>query len=605
MLSSYLDSELEPERSGELEAHLIGCTRCSTALGYLREESQRIGSLSRVHVDDHAAHQLFALVGIDEREDEPPPPDSWHEERPEADDVEPWLEPQRARALPWQPLPKPQPMEPEHDMADAAMSGEPSFVSEQEDLFEEPYREPQPEAAEVEPEPAQPVAAEVHEPALPEPIVPAAASAEVADDYPGDPDIDATGYPAPFAPPEPRPVATGGVGRFFNRVRDSVAVRFALMRGAPADEDAVQIVSGGGAPSWEGRPVHRGYMQRMEQRRWNAPSQHPAAHVEAPPIQPGPDVDMEHEAPGRAVPYTSRSPMTSTATALATAPPDTHMGWDVSQPGGPARTAVGPGDLPGGDHPEAAGPDATEVHTAAPGRHMRTVTRGQNGGRFAGVGQFTTAVARRTGAQHGPSVIGGVDRRLWIFGAAVVVLMLIGVLVGKASSPLPAATVTHPAQTPAVHATSAPTAAPSVAPTTAPTSAPTPTPVPQGGPSALTDVVDLGTGGTGFDVAGVRYGVNGPRGYRLVFDMNPGARSTGAPDVRIGFGNATTLYIEFAGTVAAGSPQPAPGGGVVTALTLVQPSPVPGKIVYQITLTHNVNFIANYLDGPRLVIDLR
>ena len=63
-LSSYLDRELPPERSGELEAHLIACPRCSTGLGYLREEAERIRALSQAHVPADAEQRLLVTVGL-------------------------------------------------------------------------------------------------------------------------------------------------------------------------------------------------------------------------------------------------------------------------------------------------------------------------------------------------------------------------------------------------------------------------------------------------------------------------------------------------------------------------------------------------------------
>ena len=83
-LSSYLDRELPPDRSGELEAHLIACPRCSTGLGYLREEAERIRGLSAARVPVHATEQLLVTVGLVEQrvaagtpmryDDEPPVP---------------------------------------------------------------------------------------------------------------------------------------------------------------------------------------------------------------------------------------------------------------------------------------------------------------------------------------------------------------------------------------------------------------------------------------------------------------------------------------------------------------------------------------------------
>src|SRR5579864_848262 len=63
-LSSYVDHELPPEQSGELEAHLIACVRCSTALGYLREEAERIHSLAAAHASPGAADRLLIEVGL-------------------------------------------------------------------------------------------------------------------------------------------------------------------------------------------------------------------------------------------------------------------------------------------------------------------------------------------------------------------------------------------------------------------------------------------------------------------------------------------------------------------------------------------------------------
>src|SRR5205807_7416494 len=83
-LSSYLDRELPPDRAGELEAHLIACPRCSTGLGYLREEAERIRGLSAARVPVHATEQLLVTVGLVEQrvaagtpmryDDEPPVP---------------------------------------------------------------------------------------------------------------------------------------------------------------------------------------------------------------------------------------------------------------------------------------------------------------------------------------------------------------------------------------------------------------------------------------------------------------------------------------------------------------------------------------------------
>ena len=68
-LSSYIDTELDLEPAGELEAHLVACERCRMAMGHLREESERIGALARVHVPDDAVHDLFSQMGLIAEED--------------------------------------------------------------------------------------------------------------------------------------------------------------------------------------------------------------------------------------------------------------------------------------------------------------------------------------------------------------------------------------------------------------------------------------------------------------------------------------------------------------------------------------------------------
>lgn len=49
-LSCALDGELSKERQAELESHLVTCDRCRTGMRYLREETERISQLARVHI---------------------------------------------------------------------------------------------------------------------------------------------------------------------------------------------------------------------------------------------------------------------------------------------------------------------------------------------------------------------------------------------------------------------------------------------------------------------------------------------------------------------------------------------------------------------------
>ena len=577
-LSSYLDGELPSERATELEAHLVGCSRCSTALGYLREEAQRIAGLTRVHVEEPAVREMFALVGFTgEHEEVHQSPSMWQIERVPRDAVATWPDREPSRGLPWTPRP-------------AALTAEyepPALVSESNnhdanDVERDEAIDNERETA-ITPEPSEAIAAE-HD---------AVESASV-------PPYESVDIPAPPMPP-PMPVGAERMGtprRLLNRMRDSVAVRLALMRGGSERDldDSVQIVSGAGASSWQGRPVHRSYMERMEGR----------IRPEMPTgsIANGDDVqqeDREEEAIGRVMPHAPTAipePVPAGISAIDAPPVEPHEipAGDVPPMHQPDVTGTVQSPIQPSAQAQQRADESTEPQHS-PGRHMRTVTRGQGAGsRWSSFGQLSGAVAHRTGAQRGPA---GVDRRLWIVGGVVVLLMVVGILVGKSTTPLPASTVSHPSAAPSLAPRASATAAP---PTAAPTPVPTPTPPPSG-PQNLTDQVTLGTGGSGFSVGGIRYSAHGPTGaYRIVFDLSGGA--AGSPNAVMGFGTPTTFYVEFAGVIPAGAPA-APSPGLISSVKLLQPSPIPGKVVYEFTLTRNANFIANYLAGPRLVIDLK
>lgn len=574
VLSSYMDSELAAERAGELEAHLVGCNRCSTALGYLREEAQRINGLPGVHVDEPQADQLLALIGLHNSDDDTRPPNgTWQHD---ANGVGAPVWPDDAgggRALPWTPRdagppdpepPAPPPLEP--------------FIAASVPVAPDAGPIPQPVVApEVEPGPEPPAPPEVTG-ALP---------------YAPAPPLTAHVYREP-----------GGLSRFAHRARDAVALRLALRRSAPhdLDDDSVQVISGTGAPSWAGKPADRGYVQRMERRRGGAitPSAVGANLV-------ADDDDDEIEARGRHVPgaYPASVPevaepaVAASAVRPESAPPST-AGWVPAAPVAPAEPAPVAPPRDALDHNSDDDLAIPQRPAPTPGRHMRSVARTaepSSAQRFAGFGQLSNAVVHRTGARRGPGVgVVGVDRRLWAFGAGTAVLLIVGLLVGRAATPMATGS-------PTTHPSAAASAAP-IRATATPTAASTPTPTPAGGPAQLTSPISLGSGGNGFSVAGIRYGLHGPKDYRLVFDITPGSRSQGSPTVLMGFGTPTTFYVEFTGASAAGPPETPEKGGVVTGIQLLTPSPIPGRTIYEFTLTRNANFIANYLDGPRLVIDL-
>jgi hypothetical protein len=112
----------------------------------------------------------------------------------------------------------------------------------------------------------------------------------------------------------------------------------------------------------------------------------------------------------------------------------------------------------------------------------------------------------------------------------------------------------------------------------------------------------LGSGATGYHVGSLRYGTH-PNDFRMVFDLT--GTGVGTPRVIMGFGNATTLYVEFVGVMPGGVPNdPLPGNTVVTA-HLLSMRTIPGRTIYEFDLAHSATLSAYYLIGPaRLVVDL-
>ncbi len=101
-LSTFIDDELAPQRRAEVDAHLVGCARCSAGAATLREERSRIGQLARVTIDPGSAQLMLEQVGIavgamDERAPVPPPPAA------PADEHRPWQSGTSSPALPWTP----------------------------------------------------------------------------------------------------------------------------------------------------------------------------------------------------------------------------------------------------------------------------------------------------------------------------------------------------------------------------------------------------------------------------------------------------------------------------------------------------------------------
>ena len=234
-----------------------------------------------------------------------------------------------------------------------------------------------------------------------------------------------------------------------------------------------------------------------------------------------------------------------------------------------------------------------------PGRHQRALHH--DGPRFR-IPSFSPSRPKRSTTPR-PSFVDGLvsGRLLWIFGAAVLVLGLIGLLTGRSVTPL----VHHiaPGAVPNPTAFALPSAHANATPTPAATPQPTPTPVPTPAapnPNQLTGAQNLGAGGTGFSVQDIRYGAH-PGDFRIVFDLS----GSGSPTTTVGFGNSTTLYVIFTGTAGTATVAQPAAGNTATAVKLLQPSPISGKTIYEFTLSGPAKLSTMYLQSPlRLVIDL-
>ena len=639
-LSSYLDAELEVAPTGELEAHLLACDRCRTAIDHLREESERIGGLARVHIPDGAVHELFSQIGLIEEGDDLPvaPP---HHERPSAVEAPPWFGAERGKALPWAPRGgyETNVSEPRELIGGRTPS---VAVAEPPELFlwEEPMDQIATSPAPT-PPPVQVAKPVVQAARPPEALVAAPQPPEIVDE----PQPPAIGYAEP-QPPVPH---TGGAPNAFQRMRDAVAVRIALWRGAGSHiESNVEIVKGAGAPSWN---------QRAHPKAWSdsppvvvAPEP-PAVGQPVPPpvVQPAPEPEIptpsaDVQTPVVAEPAVSEIATPEPTTAeLATQELADILGEVASlaaplgrntapAPVKPNRNGrIGPMvaplavpeqlpevvdepmdvDVPA-DHlaavDELVSPDAFREYTqpsapstpAGPGRHVRRLKSQTSERRSWNPSQPRTG--RHVLPIGGPAVAAADrDRRLWIFAVATVVVLIIGLLIGRSATlttPVAAPHVTKPR--PTAHATAAPTVAPlPVATPAAPVATVPAAPTPQ----QLTGSHTIGTGSSGFSVADVRIGEH-PNDFRLVFDLAFPDSVSGAPTTVIGYDGPTTLYVEFTGVAGTSPIQSMPPGQIVVSVTPLPMVRNTSRLIFKITLRKNAPFDAYYLSGARLVIDI-
>jgi Putative zinc-finger len=548
LLSTHLDGELNQRRVAELDAHLIACSRCQAGLGYLREESQRIAGLARVRVPDHSAHALLTALGLIAPEDDLP--GNLPQQPPEADDADtpPWVGGPPGKALPWSPPERHVTGSPVVNPAPHVHTGSGVATLElpptppAESVATPQSTTPQPEMAQLEVPGFAVTAGERTTPHVglepadlqPEAVTSAADVGDAADRDAVEPMTAPSAAPPitppshaptppPIVPPVPQRVPPGVLPNALRRMRDAVAVRWALARGGRAAfEGAVDI----------------GPLPRQS---------------------PGPAPIDDWKLP----PRKTRAPVAETSIAAV-----------------PASAALPPTVTPPSVEPELAdvervpSPPRRAPRPPKIGRHKRGVATGHS---------------QTTGLQ---------DRRLWAFAATTLVLLAIGLLVGRQVQTTPVA------QRPAAHsapATQVPRA--SVPPhTAAPTAAPTPPPSLAPSPLHLTGARTLGSGAAGYAVADLRYGTH-PGDFRIVFDLTS-ATEAGSPSVTIGMGNPTTLYVIFAAVSPSEPPVP-PHSASVTDVSLLSPSPMPGHTVYEIALGKPATFSALYLsNATRLVLDI-
>jgi hypothetical protein len=612
-LSSYLDSELEARRRGEVEAHLVGCQRCRAGLGHLREDAERITALAQVGISDELATRILQETGVlapDEvmpaAADQPISP-PWFDHAPAPapqGGLPPVLIPPAPRA--------PSPGEHAFDLL-GSRAAEPAHVPSPPEV--EDGTEPEPEwaaepAAQMPEETEQPAALETPQLPLdhPEPAVagltpmsaaalpppalepppgthqPAAGETTVPNSpswSPAPPELDEapTLYPltdedvlAEPAPlerfrggpvPAPRPGLIG-------RIREQIAVRRALTRRHAAGEESIEIVSGAGAPA------RRGWA-RVE--------------AEPPPAMP-PHVPPAPAPPGAGLPPAAHGPLATGDEAAPSWTPDEDeaeiemagervsgpalfqpmAGYEDMRPSG-LRDSLNAGIGEPAMAEAAMAPEAPS--SAAPPRPL---------------------------IESSPSELRDGRRLLALFGAAVLVMFVVGLKSGQSTAPAPTAqSTTAPAPAQAAHPSAAPShgATASKPPSLAPT-APVAPPA-----SALSATQSLGGGGHGFQVRGLRYGVH-PGDFRVVFDLAPAAPdAAGIPAATVGQLDPTTLVVAFAGVIPAGGTGQLPTSNPVASVSLLPNSPIPGTTAYQFKLAHPVQVKAYYTDSPlRLVLDL-
>ncbi|HEY8675226.1 MAG TPA: zf-HC2 domain-containing protein [Candidatus Dormibacteraeota bacterium] len=638
-LSTFIDGELPAERHSEVDAHLVGCPRCSAGAATLREEKERVSRLARVHVDPASAQSMLAQVGISL--DSMGPPSSMPAPSPPSPPANPlpWHSSgssSSSSALPWtprRPVPSPHATEemtvatasadlqpdlpldgvrsspPSWNATAASRDSQASLDAEAagmprgaaDDVLRAEGMAPQNDWLEA------PALSESWESDLPEPVATSTHEAERWDVQrapvaPAQPPPPPPPPAVPFYAPAPTRLASAsGAAGLFTRVRDVVAVRLALKRGADAVEDSVQIVSG--APTRRGTQLTPMAVASMPDVAARPADLAPTASVAAP-------AEDEKEVELSGIGHRSSVPVSAGRTVSGDVldgvadrrPARWRRGHDDDDRAAPADPSAW-NAFAASSYPLEEG--ALDRPPAVPprrlGRHSRAVARenlplstrvGRAVTRMAATARVQTKAAVAT-TRHGLSGLAkaGPDSRILAGVAGLGLIFVIALLIGHVSKPPAATTAARPAPTAAV--TRPQQSAPAQSSSAAAQSS---------GPSA-TAAQTFGSGATGFQVIRLRYGAQTSY-LRVVFDLGAvSGNAGGSPKVVVSFTGPKSMLVTFNGTLPAGSTGVPLAGKVISSVTLV--SSGSQRAEYRFELTRPVTTTGFYLASPtRFVLDL-
>ncbi|HZB98284.1 MAG TPA: zf-HC2 domain-containing protein [Candidatus Sulfotelmatobacter sp.] len=592
-LSSYLDGELDASKRGELQAHLVGCQRCRDGLAHVQEEVDRVAALARVQVPDHSVRDLMVQLGL-LGEDEPLPERS--SARPAAKtpaDTPPWLSGEVGKALPWSvPRESVRRSEESHPVlfAPSDSRSRSSMLPRDLGAAREQRRREREEA-----ESQRAAAFEATEPhSLWEPGGP---SAE-------EPDVPGREVMPETTSVSPANVFENGKGEHAGEDRD-----------APAESAPV--------PPFAGASPELPF-----DRTANPPS---AAARNTPPTPPAPPLTAAAETPLAAASSSppSEGAVTPFAGARAQPVPAAYAAGSVPPlappppPPPPLSTGTLPADIPqtvtwgefflrirerlSGILPRGRRGESEmdgELFPAAPGSSPPPRTTQQIPSRSpladmsGGAGNMSRhrveldpspSFAPRTRNSLAPPLAGtgsafararsallaaGARQATTLAVAGVAVLLVIGLAVGRATSPTTPLTASQNNESkPSAPQQQQPPPAPAQ---TQPSAAP-----PATTPVQLNNIRTLGDGATGLEIHAIRYGAH-PSDFRIVFDVRGGG-SGATPRTVVGFKDPTTLWVVF-NSATPGASVTTPTDSVVTAARLVQPAPS-GQTIYEFKLS--------------------